>query len=210
MLVGMSEETLWEKQSRTNPSQAQDYIERFAQLRAEGADLHGEARFVDALLPRGARVLDAGCGTGRVGGELAARSHVVTGVDLDGELLAQARRDYPGSRWELGDLATLGLRDVDGNPELFDVVVAAGNVLAFVAPGSTGAVLRSLAEHLATDGRLVVGFSLRKGYALGDFEADAAAAGLAFTARFAGWDMHLFDADSDFIVALLHRARPVN
>lgn len=92
MLDGMSEKTLWEKQSQSDPDQARNYIQRFARLRAEGVDLHGEARFIDALLPRGARVLDAGCGTGRVGGELANRSHRVTGVDLDPELLAQARK----------------------------------------------------------------------------------------------------------------------
>lgn len=200
----MSEETLWQKQARANPGQARDYIERFAHLRTQGADLHGEARFLDALLPRGARVLDAGCGTGRVGGELANRSHAVTGVDLDPELLAQARKDFPDSRWELGNLETLDLLDERGNPALFELVFAAGNVLAFVAPGSTGAVLRSLARRLAPGGRLVVGFSLLKGYTLEGFEADATDAGLAFTARFAGWDMHRFDADSEFIVALMH------
>ena len=210
MLGGMGGETLWDRQARGNPGQAREYIERFARLRAEGADLHGEARFIDALLQRGARVLDAGCGTGRVGGELAARSHHVTGVDLDGELLAQARLDFPGSRWEHGDLASLRLRDAEGNPERFDVVLAAGNVLAFTAPGSSAAVLESLAAHLAPGGRLAVGFSLLKGYALEAFEADAAAAGLAFSARFAGWDMRYFEVDSDFVVALLHRAQPVN
>ena len=206
MLDGMSEETLWEKQARSNPKQAQDYIERFAQLRAEGADLHGEARFIDALVPRAARILDAGCGTGRVGGELAARSHLVTGVDLDPELLAQASLDFPGCRWERGDLATLRLCDAGGHPELFDVVFAAGNVLAFVSPGSTGAVLASLAAQLAPGGRLVTGFSLLKGYSKEEFERDVAAAGLEFTARFAGWEMRPLGPDSDFMVALMHRA----
>lgn len=208
MLDGMSEKTLWEKQSQSDPDQARNYIQRFARLRAEGVDLHGEARFIDALLPRGARVLDAGCGTGRVGGELANRSHRVTGVDLDPELLAQARRDFPGSRWEHGNLAGLALRDPAGNPELFEVVFAAGNVLAFAAPGSTGEVLRSLAGHLAPEGRLVVGFSLLKGYPLATFEQEVAAAGLEFSARFSGWSMHHLDDGSDFIVALMRLATP--
>ena len=46
------------------------YIERFRALAADGADLAGEARFLDALLARGSRVLDAGCGPGRVGAAL--------------------------------------------------------------------------------------------------------------------------------------------
>src|SRR6201746_2249222 len=39
---------------------AEWYIERFRKLAASGADLDGEGRFVDALVPRPARVLDAG------------------------------------------------------------------------------------------------------------------------------------------------------
>ena len=54
-------------------------------MRRDGADLHGEARLIDAMLPRGARILDAGAGPGRVGGELSRRGHTVVGVDVDPE-----------------------------------------------------------------------------------------------------------------------------
>ncbi|MFL4476114.1 class I SAM-dependent methyltransferase [Paeniglutamicibacter sp. MACA_103] len=206
----MEKETLWQLQARQDPKQARNYIDRFAQLRESGADLDGEARFVDALLPRAARVLDAGCGTGRVGGALAARGHQVTGVDLDAELLAAARADFPGSRWLQGNLASLDLRDAAGAREIFEVVVSPGNVLAFVAPGTAGEVLKALAAHLAPAGRLVVGFSLLRDYALEDFEADAAAAGLDIATRFSTWDMRPLGPDSDFVVALLQRAQSVN
>ncbi|WP_411734154.1 class I SAM-dependent methyltransferase [Paeniglutamicibacter sp.] len=206
----MEKETLWQQQARQDPLQARNYIDRFAQLRESGADLDGEARFVDALLPRAARVLDAGCGTGRVGGALAARGHQVTGVDLDAELLAAARIDFPASRWLPGNLASLDLRDASGARETFDVVVSPGNVLAFVAPGTTGEVLKALAAHLSPAGRLVVGFSLLRDYALKVFEADAAAAGLDIGARFSTWDMRPLGPDSDFIVALLQRTQTVN
>ena len=210
MLVYMEKETLWQQQARQDPKQAKNYIDRFAQLRESGADLDGEARFVDALLPRDARVLDAGCGTGRVGGALAARGHRVTGVDLDEELLAAAQRDFPGSRWLPGNLASLDLRDASGTRETFDVVVSPGNVLAFVAPGTAGAVLSSLAEHLAPRGRLVVGFSLLKDYAFGTFEADVAAAGLRIASSFSTWDMRSLRPDSDFVVALMESTQTVN
>ena len=42
-------------------------------MAAEGTDLAGEARFLDTLLDRGSRVLDAGCGTGRVSAALHER-----------------------------------------------------------------------------------------------------------------------------------------
>ena len=59
-------------------------------MEAEGRDLAGEARFVDALAPRAARVLDAGCGPGRVGAFLHALGHTVVGVDVDPVLIVAA------------------------------------------------------------------------------------------------------------------------
>ena len=81
-----------------------------------------------------ASVLDAGCGTGRVAIELAARSIDVVGVDLDDDMLAEARRKAPGLTWIHGDLHDDSL-DVLGDRQ-FDVVVMAGNVMIFVAPGT--------------------------------------------------------------------------
>jgi len=46
------------------------YVDRFAREFADGTDLEGEARFVDVIAPRRARVLDAGCGTGRIAAAL--------------------------------------------------------------------------------------------------------------------------------------------
>ena len=65
------------------------YGARFARLVADGADVDGEARLADVLAPRGARILDAGCGMGRVGAALRRRGHDAYGVDLDAALLEQ-------------------------------------------------------------------------------------------------------------------------
>ena len=48
----------------TKDGHSQWYIDRFRDLAAEGADLAGEARLVDAMAAPRSRILDAGCGTG--------------------------------------------------------------------------------------------------------------------------------------------------
>ena len=69
------------------------YAARFDQLAARGHDVHGEASFCARLVPDGARVLDAGCGTGRVAVRLSELGYECTGVDLPpGQRDAEQRR----------------------------------------------------------------------------------------------------------------------
>lgn len=177
---------------------AQWYVERFRNMAAEGADLAGEARFMDAVVARSSRILDAGCGPGRVGAELFARGHTVVGVDVDPELIAAAQADHPGPRWIVDDLSGFTL---DEQP--FDAAVVAGNVMAFVAVGSETAVLSRIAAHVRADGVVVVGFGTDRGYALGDFDAHCRAAGLTLEHRFATWDLRPWRDDADFAVTVL-------
>ncbi|GAA3220475.1 class I SAM-dependent methyltransferase [Oerskovia jenensis] len=194
--------TRWEQKTAVNPSHSTWYIERFRAMAAQGADLAGEARLVDAMVPRGARILDAGSGPGRVGAELAARGHVVVGVDVDPVLIEAAQADHPGSTWLVGDIAELDL-PAAGIAEPFDLIVCAGNVVTFLAPGTEVAVLRRFRAHLAPGGRAVVGFGAGRGYAFDDFFADAAEAGLEVQLRLSTWDLRPFAEDSDFLVAVL-------
>jgi SAM-dependent methyltransferase len=180
------------------------YIERFRRMAAEGVDLAGEARLLDAMLDRHSRVLDAGCGPGRVGAELAARGHTVVGVDADPALIAAADADHPGPRWLVADLAELDLA-AQGEPEPFDAAVLAGNVLAFVAPQTEPLVLSRVARHLRADGFLVVGIGVDRGYDLADLDAHAAAAGLVREHRFATWDLRPWRDDADFAVTVFRR-----
>ena len=198
----MRQPTRWEQIGQQNPDRSAWYVDRFRTMAAEGADLAGEARMVDAMLPRGSRVLDAGCGPGRVGGELALRGHTVVGVDVDPVLVEAARADHPEGDWHVGDLAELDL-PAAGVAEPFDVAVMAGNVLTFVAPGTEAEVLRRIRAHLAPGGRLVVGFGAGRGYAFEALDADAAAAGFVVQHRFATWDLRPFGPDADFLVAVL-------
>lgn len=184
------------------PGHADWYVQRFRDMAARGDDLDGEARLVDALVPVRSRVLDAGCGPGRVGAALAARGHTVVGVDVDPALVEAARADHPGPTWLVGDLAELDLTR-EGIDAPFDAAVLAGNVMVFVAPGTESAVLGRVRAHVRPGGRVVVGFGVDRGYALADFDRHCAEAGLAFEQRFATWDVVPWHDDASFAVTLL-------
>ncbi len=99
----------WVELIEENPEHSAWYVDRFRSMAAAGDDLDGEARFVDAMSARRSRVLDAGCGPGRVGGYLARMGHDVVGVDFDPVLISAAEEDHPGPTWRVADLAELDL-----------------------------------------------------------------------------------------------------
>jgi SAM-dependent methyltransferase len=171
-----------------------DYAARFAALAASGADVHGEASFCAALVPAGSRILDAGCGTGRVAIRLAELGYDCVGVDLDGSMLAEARRAAPDQVWIENDLATLDL------PPDFDLVVAAGNVIPLLTPGTEPGTVLRLAAALRPGGLLVAGFGLERAHlpvepsvTLPDYDSFCAAAGLSLVDRFATWGGERYD-----------------
>lgn len=173
------------------------YDATYERRAAAGENVHGEADFVGRFSP--ASVLDAGCGTGRVARELARRGVDIVGVDIDPEMLGTARERAPEVRWELGDLATIDLG------RTFDVIVMAGNVMIFVAPGTEGAVLANLARHLVPGGRIVAGFQLQAGrLSLARYDELASAAGLALDERWATWDCEPWVAGGGYAVSV-HR-----
>jgi SAM-dependent methyltransferase len=196
---------MWTRLTEENPQHSAAYIQRFKNLAAAGQDLVGEARLVDAMLPRRARVLDAGSGTGRISAWLADAGHEVVGVDGDPVLVAAAEREHPGAKFLVGDLAELDL-PAAGIDEPFDVVVCAGNVVTFLAESTRVEVLRRLRVHVVADGRAAIGFGAGRGYEFDDFLADAAAAGWAPDLLLSTWDLRPFTPDSDFLVAVLRPA----
>lgn len=179
-----------------------DYDDRWRRLEVEGHAIHGEADFVAAFGPRA--VLDAGCGTGRVAIELARRGIHTVGVDRDPAMLATARRNGPDLTWHEHDLSTLDLGALDPTPATFDVVVAAGNVMIFLAPGTEAATVTRLVAHLEPEGRLVAGFSLGGDYGIEQYDADCVAAGLVPEARYATWQGDVWQDGGDYAVSV-HR-----
>jgi SAM-dependent methyltransferase len=97
------------------------------------------------------RVLDLGCGTGRLAIAMAAAGHEVTGVDPSGPALDAARRK-PGAarvRWIEGVIPEFG-------PRWFDAAFLTGHVAQFfVSDQEWSALLRALRRVLVTEGRLI-------------------------------------------------------
>ncbi len=201
----MVEQSIWMQKVAADPGHSQWYIDRFRAMERAGKDLAGEARFIDAMAERGARILDAGCGPGRVGGYLAAAGHDIVGVDVDPALIAAAEQDHPGPRWLVGDLAELDL-PARGITEPFDLIVSAGNVMTFLAPSTRTQVLSRLRAHLGTGGRAVIGFGAGREYGHTEFLDDAAHAGLVPDLLLSTWDVRPFTEGSDFLVAILRPA----
>jgi len=184
---------------------SQWYAEHFRQLASDGEDLEGEARLLDAIVPPGSTILDAGCGQGRTAGALFRRGHRVFALDIDPVLLAAARDDNPGPTYLRTDLAAMDLlRDFPGM-EPFAAAVSAGNVLTFVAPGSEGTVLGNIYRQLADDAPYVTGFHVDR-YRLADFDRDLAQAGFTLESRFATWDLRPWTQDAEFAVSILRKS----
>ena len=188
------------------------YGARFAELLERGADVFGEARLADAMVPRGATVLDAGAGMGRIGAHLQAQGHRVVAAEPDPALVAQARETWPELvvvPLEILALTPEALTAADA-PTAYDLVVCVGNVLTFLAEDTEVAVLAHLGSLLAPGGRILAGFHLSGGpatarsYAPEEFVADATTAGLRVDHRFGGYDLR--PVDDQYAVWVLSRA----
>lgn len=207
---GEREKSLWLIKKENDPWHSQWYIERFKKMEAAGDDIAGESRLVDALASRGAKILDAGCGPGRVGKQLHAAGHRVTGVDIDPELIEEARRVCPAATWVTADLTDLphalgftGQAGTDG----FELVVCTGNVMGFLARSTRKPVVKNFYRVLAPGGRVVVGYGSGPGrdYAFEQFLEDARQAELSVDSTFSSWDLRPFVEGSEYLVAVLSR-----
>ncbi|MGY0490081.1 class I SAM-dependent methyltransferase [Streptomyces sp. WG-D5] len=186
-------------QELTGGTSGNEYAARFEALARSGKDVHGEAAFCAALVSEGARVLDAGCGTGRVMIRLAELGYDCVGIDLDASMLEVARGQAPRLPWFQVDLAAFDPARL-GIEADFDLVVAAGNVFPLLTPGTEATVVERLAGALRPGGLLVAGFGLDAAHlpvpptlTLAEYDTYCAAAGLTLVDRFSTWEATPYD-----------------
>ncbi len=195
----------------TAGASGRDYAARFAALAAEGKDMHGEATFCAGLLEPPARVLDAGCGTGRVAIRLHELGFTCVGVDVDESMLSVARETAPQIPWFGADLASLTSADLGGAGP-FDLVVLAGNVIPLLTPGTVADAVGALGDQLHAGGLLVAGFGLDSAHlppgcpvtSLAEYDAACTAHGLVLQERFSTWSGDRFTDDAGYAVSV-HR-----
>jgi SAM-dependent methyltransferase len=112
----------------------------------------GDLPFWEAMATRwGARrILELGCGTGRVT-EVLTRHAPVTAADLLLEMLLRAARRAPKAHLVAADLRQFALAAT------FDLIVLADDPMAhLISTGDRARVQRLIADHLAPGGRVVL------------------------------------------------------
>lgn len=202
-----SQPTRWDLEQIAHQDRWQSYVDRFTRLHESGADADGEARFVDALAERDSVVLDAGCGAGRVAAVLRERGHNAVGVDKDAGHISVGRSRYRGLPLLAHDLLTVDAAVLHRAqmPAEFDIVLLAGNVMVYLAPGSEGAVVDNLAGLLRTGGKIVIGFATDREYGVDRLDEDAARAGLTLQHRFSTWQLAPYHHESGWAVSVFVR-----
>jgi SAM-dependent methyltransferase len=98
------------------------------------------------------RVLELGCGAGRLTGHLIEVAREVHGVDVSPTMIAYCERTYPGGIFHVRDL-----RDLSGlSPGSYDAVVAPYNALDVLDDAERRRVLDDIRGLLADGGLLIM------------------------------------------------------
>ena len=78
-------------------------------------------QMIEARVPKGSTILDVGCGTGHLAGELMRRGYQAMGVDFSEGMVNYAREYYGADRFQVGDIEHIPFAD-----NSFDGIVCLG------------------------------------------------------------------------------------
>ncbi len=114
-----------------------------------------EMRFVGGLLPRGAAILDIGCGTGNKTVLLGDGAASVDAVDLDASMIARAETAHARPNIHYAALNMLDIGKAFANKR-FDAVLCLGNTLVHLpSPAAISGLLRDIHALLAENGLFI-------------------------------------------------------
>jgi len=107
---------------------------------------------VDYRLALSGRVLELGCGAGRLTGYLAEIATAAHGIDISPAMVAYCRCTYPQAAFNQGDLRELAAFQ----PGSYDAVVAGFNVLDVLGDEDRQAALDAIRRTLVPGGLLIM------------------------------------------------------
>ena len=138
---------------------AEDYATHLPDARAEASlDLAMIDAFAEAVTASDdPRVLDAGCGTGRISRYLTERGCLVQGVDLSSSMVEMARRNHPDLVFTVGSLTDLPYPD-----EQFAGVMLWYSII-HTPPAGQARIFAEATRVLRPTGHLLVGFQAGEG-----------------------------------------------
>lgn len=126
------------------------FVADYANRRLSPAEVMLLVRYRDALAGR--RVLELGCGAGRLSGYVVELGADLLGTDIAPEMVEYCRRTYPAGTFRVQDV-----RQLDGfDPETYDAVLAANNLLDILEDGERRLVLADIRRILAPGGLLLM------------------------------------------------------
>lgn len=128
--------------------------ERDRWIERSGCYYKEEYRYLQFLIPPGSRILDLGCGTGKLLAFLQPSRGV--GVDFSPGMIAVARRNHPELEFYLADIEIgSDLEQIEGQ---FDVILLSDTIGSLEDCDST---LRGLHQFCTHDTRLVISYYSR-------------------------------------------------
>jgi SAM-dependent methyltransferase len=126
-----------------------DHVSEFASRVLRPVEVVILARYREAM---SGRVLEVGCGAGRLLGYLVALGGEVHGIDVSERMVGYCRRRYPEARVSVGDMTRLSAA-VAGP---FDCIFASFNVLDVLPDAERRRVLADFRNLIASAGLLVM------------------------------------------------------
>jgi SAM-dependent methyltransferase len=104
---------------------------------------------IQRFIPKGGRILDAGCGFGEWVQFLSQQGYRAEGLDFSHELISRLRKTYPNSMWSEARTQNMPYPD-----EIFDAIVSWGVIEH--DPAGPQKALKEFRRVLKSDGHIIV------------------------------------------------------